>query len=416
MTPPPTGSAAGLQWSLHHAVASAARDDHYALLLRQLASTRYHNLAYPGFTDITHDALAPLLTGQLLNNIGDPYDGGHGRDHTKGCERAVIDHLADLFGGPRTRWGYVTTGSSEATDHALWDARLAFTGHDPVVFTSCAAHYSVAKAADRHRLTLVQTRTDPGGRIDLADLRGLLEQFRHRPAIIVATIGTTMTEAYDDVAAIANLCDDLAITRRRIHVDAALAGVPLALLPGHERPAFDFTAGATSIAVSGHKFLSTLTPCAVLIYAEPPTLARMPHVPYTGAADTTVTGSRSGHTPLLLWSSLSHGNDTHRRRAERARDLAAYTHDRLRTAGWPAARGSHAFTVVLDQPPPPVTDTWVLAPDGRRAHIICKPDTDPAAIDDLVADLTRPKPATVTPRPRRRPRPSADRTPDEVPA
>ncbi|MCM4082225.1 pyridoxal-dependent decarboxylase [Paractinoplanes hotanensis] len=376
----------------------AVREQHFADLAQQLAAARFHNLAYPGFTDITHPALGALLTGQLLNNVGDPYDGGHGHDHTKTYERDVINHLADLFGAPASRWGYVTSGSSEGTDHALWDARLAFPGQEPVVLASTAAHYSVAKACNRHRLTLIHVRTDPGGRMDIGDLRTVLGQFRHRPVVIVATVGTTMTEAYDDVADIATVCDDLAIVRRRIHVDAALSALPLALLPAHERPAFDFSCGATSIVNSGHKFLSTLTPCAVLIYAEPPVLARTPHVPYTGTADTTIGGSRNGHNPLRLWSALSHGLDVHRGRAERSRDLAAYTHDRLLAAGWPASRGPHAMTVVIAQPPARVCAKWVLAPDGTRAHIICKPDTDPAAIDEFVHDLTHPTTVPATPR------------------
>ncbi|MCY1141485.1 pyridoxal-dependent decarboxylase [Actinoplanes sp. Pm04-4] len=413
-----THTLAGPPFRLHDAatIGAALRDQHYNDLAQHLTAARRRNLAYPGFTDLTHRALAELMTEQLLNNVGDPYDPGHGHDHTKAYERDVIDHLADLFGASRTRWGYVTTGSSEGTDHALWDARLAYPGQEPVVFASTAAHYSVAKACARHRLTLVHVRADPTGRMDITDLRTLLGQWRHQPVVIVATVGTTMTEAFDDVAAIANACDDLAIVRRRIHVDAALAALPLALLPDHDRPSFDFTSGATSIVTSGHKFLSTLTPCAVLIYAEAPVLARTPHVPYTGTADTTIGGSRSGHTPLLLWSSLSHGLDTHRRRAERSRELAGYTHERLRAAGWPASRNPHAFTVVIAQPPPEVCARWVLAPDGTRAHIICKPDTDPAAIDELVTDLTRPA-TTVVPAPSPPENDqAAGRTPTGVPA
>jgi histidine decarboxylase len=406
-------------FSLHDAdsVASAAAlAQHYADLNAYYTRTRYHDLAYPGFYDIDHGPLAGLLIGQLLNNIGDPYDSGHGHDHTKDHEQAVVNYLADLFHAPASRWGYVTSGTSEGTDHALHDARLAFPDQKPVVFASCAAHYSVGKAVNRHRLTLVQICTDKTGRMDIGDLRAQLSLFRHRPAVVVATVGTTLTEAYDDVAEIANVCDSLAVSRRRIHVDAALSAIPLALLADHDRPAFDFRAGATSIVTSGHKFLSTLTPCAALIYAEPPIAARTPAVPYTGTRDTTISGSRSGHTPLLLFSSLaSRGTAGHRRRAENSREIAADTVEKLRSAGWPAERGPHAFTVVLDQPPQPVLDKWVLAPDGRRVRLVCKPNTDPAAIDEFIHDLTA---ATTSPRvsPAPLPRPAAGLIAAEVPA
>ncbi|WP_125807985.1 pyridoxal-dependent decarboxylase [Actinoplanes sp. ATCC 53533] len=397
-------------FSLHDAntvTSAAALAQHYADLNAYYTWTRYYNLAYPGFDDISHAELAPLLTGQLLNNIGDPYDGGHGHDHTKDHEQEVVNYLADLFHAPASRWGYVTGGTSEGTDHALHDARLAFPDETPVVFASCAAHYSVGKAVNRHRLTLVQICTDETGRMDIGDLRAQLGRFRHRPAVVVATVGTTLTEAYDDVADIANVCDSLAISRRRIHVDAALSALPLALLADHDRPAVDFRAGATSIVTSGHKFLSTLTPCAALIYAQPPNAARTPAVPYTGTRDTTISGSRSGHTPLLLFSSLaSRGTAGHRLRAEKSREIAADIVEKLRCAGWPAERGPHGFTVVFDQPPQTVLDKWVLGPDGRRVRIVCKPNTDPAAIDELIHDLkAAANGARVIPVPRPRHRP-----------
>jgi histidine decarboxylase len=204
-----------------------------------------------------------------------------------------------------------------------------------------------------------------------------------------------MTEAVDDVAAIALACDELAVTRRRIHVDAAMSGIPLALLPDQARPSFDFTAGATSMVISGHKFLSTLMPCGVLIYAEPPATSTA-RVAYTGSADTTITGSRSGHTPLLLWWTLNTlGPQGLRRRAEAARKLATYTHRKLQKMGWSTGLNPHAFTVTLDQPPPPVLAKWVLASDGQTAHVVCMPGITRDQIDEFLTDLaaSRPIPA-----------------------
>jgi histidine decarboxylase len=246
------------------------------------------------------------------------------------------------------------------------------------------------------KLPLVMVRVDTTGRMDVADLQGELARRRDRPAMIVATAGTTMTEAVDDVAAIANACDQLAVTRRRIHVDAALSGIPLALLPDEARPSFDFTAGATSMVISGHKFLSTLMPCGVLVYAESPYNMSGGRVSYTGSADTTITGSRSGHTPLLLWWVLTTlGPEGLRRRAQASRELAAYTHRKIRDVGWPTQLNPHAFTVTLDQPPPTVMAKWVLATDGQTAHIVCMPGITREQIDEVVSDLAalRPVPA-----------------------
>jgi hypothetical protein len=96
-----------------------------------------------------------------------------------------------------------------------------------------------------------------------------------------------MTEAVDDVARIVAVCDRQAVTRRRIHVDAALSGIPLSLLPEPLRPSFDFASGATSMVVSGHKFLSTLMSCGILIYARSPYAPVGGRVTYIGCTDTT---------------------------------------------------------------------------------------------------------------------------------
>jgi histidine decarboxylase len=355
------------------------------LLARARVARRY-DIGFPGATDLTFPELAELLTGQLLNNVGDPWDDGHGRNHTKHLEREVLDTVADLLRAPPVRWGYVTTGSTEGTLHALAEARASYP--DAVVYTSAAAHYSVAKAARLLGLPLVRVPAARHGRMDPAGLEQALRRRPQRAAAVVATAGTTITEAIDDVALICEACDRAGVTRRRVHVDAALAGIPLALLPDGERPAFDFAAGATSMVVSGHKFLGTLMPCAVLVYALPPQAVRAVRVAYTGSADTTLTGSRSGHTPLLLWWALGTlGEQGLRRRAEASRDLAAYAYRQIRALGWPVHRNPHAFTVTFDEPPPAVRAKWVLASDGRTAHLVCMPGVGKDQIDEFVEDL-----------------------------
>jgi histidine decarboxylase len=353
-----------------------------------LAAARRHrryDIGFPGATDLTFPELGDWLTGQLLNNIGDPYDPGHGRNHTKAIERDVIDIVADLLHAPPERWGYVTGGASEANEHALHQAAQQFP--NLIVYTSTAAHYSIGKAATKLQLSFVTVAAHPTGEIDIDALEVALKARRRRPVMIVATAGTTMTEAIDDVAAITTLCDRLGIRRRRIHVDAALSGIPLAVLPTPGQPGCDFRAGATSMVISGHKFLSTLMPCAILVYTQPPDRPTG-RVAYTGSSDTTLTGSRSGHTPLLLWTALTRvGVDGHRARAAAARDLADYAQRRLTEIGWPAWRHDHAFTVVLAPPPAAVTAKWVLPGDGESAHLITMPGISRDQIDEFIRDL-----------------------------
>jgi histidine decarboxylase len=374
-------------------------DERAAALTAEFGADRRYHLAFPGATDLTYPDLAGILTGQLLNNVGDPWTPGHGRNHTKDYEVDVVGRLGALFGGGGDVWGYVASGATEGTIHAIDEAATAHP--DLVVYTSTAAHYSVTKAARLVRAPLVLIRTDARGRMLLDHLRDELTRRRDRAAAVVATVGTTEHEAVDDVAGIATVCDDLRITRRRVHVDAALAGLPLALLP--EQPRFDFTAGASSIVISGHKFLSTLMPCAVLLYPRRPIAQPHTAVSYIGASDTTIAGSRSGHTPLLLWWSLtSQGADGHRRRADAARHLAGYTYDRLRRIGWPARWQPPAFTVTLTQPAHPLPQPWVLGGDHTTGRIICMPGLQQDWIDEFITDLaTAHRGRLLVPSPRR---------------
>jgi histidine decarboxylase len=111
-------------------------------------------------------------------------------------------------------------------------------------------------------------------------------------------------------------------------------------------------------------------------------------VGYTGSPDATLFGSRSGHTPLILWYALTTlGLDGLRARAQASRELAAYTHRRLVEIGWEATRLPHAFTVVLRTPPPAVTERWVLAAAGEWSHIVTMPGVTRESVDRIVADL-----------------------------
>ena len=83
-------------------------------------------------------------------------------------------------------------------------------------------------------------------------------------------------------------------------MDAALTGVTLALHDKWRR----FIAGPDgpdSMNISGHKFFSVPTPCAMLLAHERDVRRRAVKVPYTASSHTTLEGSRDGHLPLRWW-------------------------------------------------------------------------------------------------------------------
>ncbi|HEU4424819.1 MAG TPA: histidine decarboxylase [Pilimelia sp.] len=359
--------------------------DHLAALMRSLKEDRATNIGFPGAVDFDYTALFPFFN-QLINNVGDPFVDGVGGAHTKAMEREVIAFFADLFRAPTDdRWGYVTTGGTEGNLYGLHLARAMHTGG--LVYCSEATHYSVAKSLEVLRMPAVIVRARETGEIDYEDLRWLLSHHhRDRPAIIHANVGTTMTEASDDVAAIKRMLRNLAVPHY-IHVDAALAGIPLAL--AEPRPAFDLRDGADSICISGHKFIGVPFPCGVVITRQSLTIETARPAEYTGSPDTTLGGSRSGHAALILWYALrKYGMEGLRKRAAHSRELAEYTVRRLNDIGWDAWRNPLAFTVVLRTPPPEVNARWTLArgSDGW-SHIVCMPGVTRATIDAFLDDL-----------------------------
>jgi histidine decarboxylase len=357
-----------------------------AAVSRQLDHAKRISIGFPGASDIDYRPLTELLT-QPINNIGDPYTGSDVPNNTLKQERAVVELLADLFHAPADdRWGYVATCGTESNAAALTIARSLYP--DAVCYYSDSAHYSLDKIRRQLSLPAVRIRSTSRGEIDYDDLRTQLGLHRDRPAIVVATIGTTMTEAVDDVRRITSILDDLAIRDRFVHADAALAGIPLALLDPADRPGIDFADGADSMCISGHKFLAAPSPSSVVITKASHRARAAQPVGYIGSLDTTIGGSRSGHAPLILWYALKTlGIDGLRARAEQARELAGHVCDQLRHLGWEEYRQPNAFTVVLRTPPDAVRNRWAMPSHRGWSHVIPMPGTPIASINDFLEDM-----------------------------
>ncbi|MFG1954575.1 histidine decarboxylase [Micromonospora sp. NPDC048830] len=396
MTHTPTRSLTDAADLSHAPVDITAVLDH---LVREANAAAATNIGFPAAVDLDQTAVMARLGNRLWNNIGDPTDPGGGA-HTRALERAVVAWVADILAMPTDdRWGYVTTGGTEGNLSAL---HAAHRRHPTArIYYSTAAHYSIPKSVEILGARGVVISARPDGEMDYAHLAAQLRKRRRRPAIVVATAGTTLTEAVDDSARIRAALDENGV-QGHLHIDAALSGIPLAL---DGRLRFDDAGGIASIAVSGHKFLGTPTPCGVVLIRDS-MRGHGSHVAYTDTADTTITGSRCGLAAALLWHAIAtHGREGHRWRASEARTLAAYAVNQLTAAGWPAWRHPHAFTVVLPTPPEPVRKKWPLATDGGTSHIICMPGVTPGQIDAFVADIAAAAPPAPIPQPRLSPDP-----------
>ena len=343
-------------------------------------------IGYPVAFDFDYHALTPFLSFSL-NNAGDPFMPMTYLLNTHEFEQEVVAFFAGLARAPEGHWwGYVTNGSTEGNLYGLYLARELLP--QGIVYFSQDSHYSVAKNLHFLNMRHIMIRSQPNGEIDYEDLRETLRIRRDAPPIIFANIGTTMKEGRDDIVRIRHMLDDLAIESRYIHCDAALCGGYAAFL--EPRPPWDFEDGADSIAISGHKFIGSPMPCGIV-------LARRGHVErigqsvaYIGSVDTTISGSRNGFTPLVLWYAIrSLGVEGLRRRILESLDVAAYAEQRFKDIGMAAWRNPQALTVVFPQPAAAVCEKWQLATAGGASHIICMPHVRREQIDELIADIER---------------------------
>ncbi|WP_143306765.1 histidine decarboxylase [Chitinophaga vietnamensis] len=354
-------------------------------LLAQVSACTADFLGYPVSKDFDYTPLLPFLQ-YPLNNLGDPFVPSTYSVGSREMERWVVEFFAKLFRAPADDWwGYVTNGGSEGNLYGLYLARELYP--KGMVYYSEATHYSVQKNLHLLNMPSIVIRTMENGEIDYDDLQHTLRMNRHMPAIILANIGTTMTEARDDVGRIKSILKEMAIRHHYIHADGALSGSYSPFLEA--RPAFDFADGADSIAISGHKFIGSPVPCGVVVARRSYRDRIARSVAYIGSMDTTITGSRNGHSPLFLWYALKClGLAGLRERALHSLSVAAYAVERLREHGIPAWRNPDAITVVFPEPEGSIRRKWQLACENGWSHIVCMPNVTKAQVDIFVEEMT----------------------------
>lgn len=338
-------------------------------------------LGYPLAKDFDFTEFAPFLN-LCINNVGDPESASTLSIDTKDVEREVVSFFAEILSSSiKDVWGYVTNGGTEGNLYGLYLARESFK--DPIVYYSESTHYSVKKNLHLLGLKNIVVRSQPSGEIDYNDLESLLKLNRDKPVVFFLNIGTTMTEAVDDVELIKNIIEKYAIKDYYIHCDAAFLGCIAPFVD--PKPKFDFSEGVDSISISGHKFIGGPIPCGIVLTKRKHRNRIVNSVSYVGTLDTTITGSRNGLTPLFLWSFIKkHGIKGITERAKKSQKLAAYTAMRLQEIGVYAWRNKEALTVVFNKPSQLLCEKFQLASEGKIAHIICVPGIEKCDIDKFI--------------------------------
>lgn len=353
-------------------------------LREEISSAMHDCIGYPVAKDFDYSELYSFLNISI-NNIGDPFDDSTYRVQTHDMEREVVSFFARLFrANPRDFWGYVTNGGSESNLYGLYLAREMYP--KAIVYYSESTHYSVRKNIHLLNVPAIVIRSQENGEMDYEDFENTLRFNRHKPAIVLTTFGTTMTEAKDDISKVKNILRKLAIHDHYIHVDGALAGTFGPFMK--PRLPFDFMDGADSIAISGHKFIGSPMPCGIVITKKSCRDRIAKGISYIGASDTTISGSRNGHSVLFMWYAIKKmGVEGLRARYQECQETAAYCQTRLNEIGIPAWRNEGAITVVMPKVSKAVKHKWQLATEGDTTHIICMPKVTKAEIDQFVEDV-----------------------------
>jgi aromatic-L-amino-acid decarboxylase len=205
-------------------------------------------------------ALADHLISALNNN-----DGGVPQA-ALACEQEVIRAFKELYELPDNWNGLILPGGAFTTLQGLLLARAsAFPEIEtdgfhslrgiPRIYTSEAAHFTVARAAKEigvGELNVVCVPCLGRGSIDEEALEEHIRADRRKgklPFAVVATIGTTGTGAVDPVRRIGEFCQK---EKLWLHIDACYGGA--ARLVPDLRPLFEGIELADSISIDAHKW------------------------------------------------------------------------------------------------------------------------------------------------------------------
>ncbi len=183
-------------------------------------------LAYIPGGGVFHAAVADLIADATNRYVGTWF----AAPALARIEADVIEWFCRMVAYPDEAFGLLTTGGSMANQIAITTARrerLPEDFLDGTLYVSDQAHHSVAKAAVLAGFpadNVCKIPSDDTYRIDVDALETTIAQDRadgDRPFLVVANAGSTNTGAVDDLAALADLCQDQDLW---LHADAAYGG------------------------------------------------------------------------------------------------------------------------------------------------------------------------------------------------
>lgn len=195
------------------------------------------------------------------------------------AENQALRWIADLAGMPASAGGVFVAGGTAGNLSALVTARHAAgarSGGRPArwrLAASGSAHSSVEAAARVMDVDILAVPADERGRLTGAALAATLEADGGDGVFaVVASAGATNAGTVDDLAGVADVCEERGIW---FHVDGAYGAA--GLLADAVRPRFAGVERADSFIADPHKWLFAPFDACALLYRDP-AIAREAHV------------------------------------------------------------------------------------------------------------------------------------------
>ncbi len=298
------------------------------VLDRSLAQSRPRWFAYIGSSGLEIGVLADALMASHDVNVA------NSAGAADLLEAQTIRWVGQFVGFDENASGLLAAGGTIANLTALTAAReRAVPGvrHEGAgdrkmaLYCSAEAHYSVRRAAEVLGIGGRNVRAIPidnHRRMDVTACAEAISTDRKSgvtPVAVVATAGTTLTGAVDDIAGLAEVCGD----EVWLHVDGAY-GLPAAAT-NRAAHLFDGLPKAFSATVDAHKWMYVPKACSVLLMHGVEALEHafshfegyMPHGEQLHAVDRSLEYSRPLRG-LKLWLAFTvHGADAIRAAIER---------------------------------------------------------------------------------------------------
>ncbi len=257
------------------------------------------------------------------------------------CENEAMKWLVSLTGLPEGAFGVFTSGGTSANLSAMIAAREAWRAQNQehenlkaLLITSNGAHSSIKSMAKVIDADIILVDDDDDDRLTgywlIEKIKNLSPHDRKRLFAVVATGGTTNAGIIDDLAGVAQVCEE---EKLWFHVDAAYGGGALAA--PSVRHLFNGIERADSITIDPHKWMFSPYDCGAVIYKDL-SLAKNAHSQKGAYLDILKDEGAQGFNPadyqiqltrrlrgLPLWFSLAmHGTAKYTEAIERGLSLA----------------------------------------------------------------------------------------------